>query len=58
MRRYGLPVDLTHDPEDEDALARLTAQFVERFEGTAGGKERGWVAEQLLQFKHGASTAT
>jgi hypothetical protein len=45
-------VDLTHDPEDEDAFAAISAELVARFERTAGGKDRGWVADQLLQFKH------
>ena len=46
-------MDLTHDPEDDDAFATISAELVARFERTAGGKERGWVADQLLQFKHG-----
>lgn len=51
-RRYGRAVDLTHDPEDDDAFAAISAELVSLFERTAGGKERGWVADQLLQFKH------
>ncbi len=52
-RRYGRAVDLTHDPEDDEAFAAISAELVARFERTAGGKDRGWVADQLLQFKHG-----
>jgi hypothetical protein len=46
-------VDLTHDPEDDDAFQAVSEQLVARFERTAGGQGRGWVADQLLQFKHG-----
>jgi hypothetical protein len=46
-------VDLTHDPEDDDAFQAISEQIVARFERTAGGQGRGWVADQLLQFKHG-----
>ena len=52
-RRYGRTVDLTHDPEDDDAFQAISEQIVARFELTAGGQDRGWVADQLLQFKHG-----
>ena len=51
--RYGRPVDVTHDPEDEDAFEAISAELVARFERAAAGNRRGWVAEQLLQFKHG-----
>ncbi|MDP9407749.1 MAG: hypothetical protein M3P95_07770, partial [Actinomycetota bacterium] len=46
-------MDLTHDPEDEDAFAAITERLVERFGQAPGGAGREWVAEQLLQFKHG-----
>jgi hypothetical protein len=46
-------VDLTHDPEDEDAFAAISGQLVAGFERSPGGADRGWVADQLLQFKHG-----
>jgi hypothetical protein len=45
-------VDLTHDPEDDDAFAAISAQLVKQFERSSGGKDLGWVADQLLQFKH------
>lgn len=46
-------MDLTHDPEDDDAFAAISAQLVAQFERSPGGKDLGWVADQLLQFKHG-----
>jgi hypothetical protein len=45
-------VDLQHDPEDEDAFAAVRQALVERFEATKGGADRGWVADQLVDFKH------
>lgn len=45
-------MDLTHDPEDDDAFAAISAQLVAQFERSPGGKELGWVADQLLHFKH------
>lgn len=45
-------MNLKPDREDEDAFAQISSELVERFERTPGGTDRGWVAEQLLQFKH------
>ena len=45
-------MDVTHDPEDEDAFESIRAEVVAHFERAPAGKERGWIADQLLQFKH------
>ncbi|MCZ7533868.1 MAG: hypothetical protein M5U23_10795 [Acidimicrobiia bacterium] len=43
----------TYRPDDEDAFFAARDELVSRFEGSRGGRDLGWVASQVMDFKWG-----